>query len=235
MERTHIAQRGPPGTLPPARPPPVKDVGPGRVETPSSLPPPPDAPTSVAAESSDDDPTLVDAMARSRPSAMPPEGGVSRSARPASVVPALGDEVPDTVRKIVEQSTLPLGKALRELQRRLDAIEHRSPASAQAAPSKIAEAAAPWSVVAQAPRMPAPWSVVAHAPQIPEPPPFGRSPGWTTDIGAMDRATSLDPDMRALDGRHRRRRALFALYFVLIVVFGGLFTALAASYSNGSR
>jgi hypothetical protein len=126
-------------------------------------------------------------------------------------LPEPQDDVPPIVRKIVEQSTMPLGKAVRELQRRLEALEHRSSLPA------IATLPAP-----TAPPLPAYWSQTAPAP-------LQRPIG----VVAINRSVPSDPDMQALSGRHRRMRALLAVISVLIVVFGGLFGALAASYRQG--
>jgi hypothetical protein len=101
---------------------------------------------------------------------------------------------------------MPLGKAVRELQRRLEALERRSLPAIAMAPTP-----AP---------LPSVWSQVPRTPQRP------------MDVAAIERSVSSDPDIHAFDGRHRRLRTLLTVFSVLIVVFGGLFAALAASYTH---
>jgi hypothetical protein len=116
-----------------------------------------------------------------------------------------------TMRALVEQATAPLERTIRDLQRRLDEVERRPvPAPVVVAPT-IAPAAP------------------LRAPALAQP---GHSAARGLDIAAIERSVMLGPEMRAFDGRRRRLRLVLAVVFACLVVFAGLFAALAESYTH---
>jgi hypothetical protein len=140
------------------------------------------------------------------------------------------------VRSAVGEALAPVQLAFRDIQRRLDDLERRPVTVAASAPPITVPApmrppqatypggaAAPGSVVpvsvAPASIVPIPVTVASIAPR---PPIF--------DIAAIERDVSIQID-GAIDGRRRKRRLALTFVLVLLVLFGGLFAALANSYA----
>jgi hypothetical protein len=144
------------------------------------------------------------------------------------------------VRSAVGEALAPVQQAFRDIQRRLDDLERRpmtvvaSASAVAAAPTALAPmrrpqatfpggVAAPGSVVpvsvAPASLVPIPVTVGSIAPR---PPLF--------DIAAIERDTNIQID-GAIDGRRRKLRLALTFVLLLLVVFGGLFAALAYSYA----
>ncbi len=113
-----------------------------------------------------------------------------------------------TVRAAVEQAIAPLDGAMRDLQRRLEDVERRP-------------APAPVIVAAAMPR----------AAPIGQPQP-GYPQARAIDVAAIERSVALGPEMQAFDGRRRRTRLVVTVVLACLVVFAGLFAALAQSYSH---
>jgi hypothetical protein len=114
-----------------------------------------------------------------------------------------------TVRAAVEQAIAPLDGAMRDLQRRLEDVERR-PAIAPVIMAEAAPRAAPMG----------------------QPQPGYHPQARAIDLAAIERSVALGPEMRALDGRRRRTRLVVTVVLACLVVFAGLFAALAQSYSH---
>jgi hypothetical protein len=144
------------------------------------------------------------------------------------------------VRSAVGEALAPVQQAFRDIQRRLDDLERRpmtvvaSAPAVAAAPTALAPmrppqatypggVAAPGSVVpvsvAPASLVPIPVTIASIAPR---PPLF--------DIAAIERDTNIQID-GAIDGRRRKLRLALTFVLLLLIVFGGLFAALAYSYA----
>lgn len=123
----------------------------------------------------------------------------------------LEQELRPIVRALVEAAFTPLERRLRDLQTRLDELERRP---------------APAPVVMAAPA-PAPSFARAYAPSHPNP-----VAGPILNVAAIERSVKLDSELGVFDGRRRRLRLALAVAFGLIVLFGGLFAALAESYTH---
>ena len=108
-----------------------------------------------------------------------------------------------TVRAAVEQAIAPLDGAMRDLQRRLEDVERR----------------------------PAPAPVIM-APGVVRAAPMGQPQPSYPQARAIDVAAILGPEMQAFDGRRRRTRLVVTVVLACLVVFAGLFAALAQSYSH---
>jgi hypothetical protein len=123
------------------------------------------------------------------------------------------------IRAAIDAAMIPVHQALRDLVRRVEELEKR-PAAA-AAPA--IHAAAPAARDAYRQSMPSyPPPVAAHGALVPQ--------GRTLDIATINRDVHVDVD-GAIDGKRRRRRLAVTVALVLLVVFGGLFGALAYSYT----
>lgn len=118
------------------------------------------------------------------------------------------DQLDQTVRTAVEQAVAPLNHVIRDLQRRLEEVERRP---------------APAPVVMAAPAPPAPRPIQ---------PSYVNVAARPIDVAAIERSVSLAPEMREFDGRRRRTRLVVAVVFGCLVVFAGLFAALAQSYTH---
>jgi len=105
----------------------------------------------------------------------------------------------------------PLQQSLREMERRIDALERRSIATA--APHVAVPAAAPQVVYATARTASLPSAAVL-------------------DVATIERNVVLDVDVSAFDSGRRRRRLLIAVVIAIVIVFGGLFALLAQSYAR---
>ncbi len=147
------------------------------------------------------------------------------------------------VRAAVGEALAPVQHAFRDLQRRIEDLERRpaaAPAVVGVAPAPAAGIPAAQAVVAPAPYRPPQATypgpgVVSLAPIpitvasiAPRPPLF--------DVAAIERDASVVID-GALDGRRRKVRLALTFVLILLVIFGGLFAALANSYQphNSSR
>lgn len=137
------------------------------------------------------------------------------------------------VRVAVEEAVAPLRRALRDLEHRVEELERRPYAAAIAAPvaarastqaGPAAAGVAPGLAVATPPAavVVAQPAAAAHPVTAPAPP--------LLDVHAIEHDVSIDVDLGALDGRRRRRRHVIAFVVLIVLVFGGMFTALAASY-----
>jgi hypothetical protein len=123
------------------------------------------------------------------------------------------------IRAAIDEAMIPVHQALRDLVRRVEELEKR-PAAA-AAPA--IHAAAPAGRDAYRQSMPSyPPPVAAHGALVPQ--------GRTLDIATINRDVHVEVD-GAIDGKRRRRRLAVTVALVLLVVFGGLFGALAYSYT----
>jgi hypothetical protein len=134
------------------------------------------------------------------------------------------------VRHAVDEALQPVQQGFRELLRRIEELERRPATTTTivaAAPSPVAVSTAP--AVSEAHRMAQPSYSAAIAASIPITVSLApRAP--VLDVAAIERDASIDVD-GALDGRRRKRRLALTFVLLLLVVFGGLFAALARSYS----
>ena len=149
------------------------------------------------------------------------------------------EEARTLMQQVLEESLAPLHFGLRELERRLEALERRPPPAPAPAPTAVVHAAAPpvpapvAQPVAPAPVIP---PAVATLPLLPQLQPVVRAPppgayggilvGAQAQLPAPPRLPSFDYDVVPFDGARRKRRvvALFAL--LITVIFGALFAAL---------
>jgi hypothetical protein len=139
-----------------------------------------------------------------------------RTYREPAVAPA--EDPRPIVRAAIDAAMVPVHQALRDLVRRVEELEKRP---AVAAPP----AAGAGPIVRETYRqsMPSyPPPVTTHAAVLPQ--------GATLDLAAINRDVHIDMD-GALDGSKRRRRLALTFVLLLLVVFGGLFGALAHSYT----
>jgi hypothetical protein len=149
------------------------------------------------------------------------------------------------VRAAVGEALAPVQHAFRDLQRRIEDLERRPAAAPAVVSVAAAPAITPAHAAASAVAAPAPYrppqatypgpGVVSLAPIpitvgsiAPRPPLF--------DVAAIERDASVVID-GALDGRRRKVRLALTFVLILLVIFGGLFAALANSYQphNSSR
>jgi hypothetical protein len=135
------------------------------------------------------------------------------------------DDPRPLIRAAIDEAMVPVHQALRDLVRRVEELERRPATIVQAAPAQpaalVQSAASP--AVRTAMRQPMPSY----------PPPVGHAlptHGPTLDLAAINRDTSIQVD-DALDGSKRKRRLALTFVLLLLVVFGGLFGALAHSYT----
>jgi hypothetical protein len=163
---------------------------------------------------------------------VPPPLPPSEVARPPLVEarPEPREDPRVAIRYAVDEALAPLQQTVRELQRRIEELERRpaqvisqvvgSP-SATSAGAGSATAARPVEAhraahsAAASPSIPVAVSLAPRAPVL--------------DIKAIERDTNIVVD-GALDGSRRKRRLALTFAFFLIVIFGGLFAALAYSY-----
>jgi hypothetical protein len=55
------------------------------------------------------------------------------------------------------------------------------------------------------------------------------------DLDAILRSVPMDADIAAFDGSRRRRRVILRFVIFVLVVFGGLFAALAESWTHAHK
>jgi hypothetical protein len=135
------------------------------------------------------------------------------------------------VRAAVGEALAPVQQAFRNIELRLDHLERR-PAAPTAIPGATAHMRPPQATV--------PGGVLAPAASAPvSMPPIPITVGSIAprpallDVAAIERDTSIQID-GALDGRRRKVRLTVTFVLLLLVVFGGLFAALAYSYAPQS-
>jgi hypothetical protein len=121
-------------------------------------------------------------------------------------IPQSQQDLRPVVRAMVDASVALLEEKVRDLQRRVEELELRRP-PALAAASTHAYATA---------------HAAAH--------PATRAP--VLDIATIERTVQLGPEAASFDGTRRRRRLFVATVVGIVVVFGGLFAALAQSYTH---
>jgi hypothetical protein len=146
-----------------------------------------------------------------------------------AVPPLPREDAEIRVRATVAEAVAPLNQTIRELLRRVEELERRPVPQPAAAVSVVASpaVATPADAYRQPqPSYPAAISVPAAPPSAPAV--IARAP--TLDVAAIERDVHIDVDF-ALDGRRRRRRLAITFVLFLVVVFGGLFAALANSYT----
>ncbi|HZU82970.1 MAG TPA: hypothetical protein VE987_08645 [Polyangiaceae bacterium] len=208
---------------------------------PAQRPGPPPLPASAVAPAAA--PITPATAAIPAPPASDPTGRITPVVSTPMLAAEPGPELRAVLQAIVQQATAPLERAARdlasrvgELQRRVDELERR-PVQLAAVPAAASHAA-----TAPAPALVAAPSVVAAAPPAPAPTAYGRpapaahgfvaAPNATIDAAALDRPSHFDSQVPALDGRRRRARLVASVVALLAVTFGGLFAALAQSYTH---
>lgn len=152
---------------------------------------------------------------------------IAAAAAPPAAAPAVAGlsavDLRLIVKEMIDQAVMPLQMRIAELERRPRAASSPAFVAAQVATAP----ATPQAVVHPA-AMIAP-AAVSAAPAAPRslvvaPPPL-------LDVKAIEREIPMDLDMKGFDGGKRKRRAVIAFVFVLLLLFGGLFAMLASSYS----
>jgi hypothetical protein len=137
------------------------------------------------------------------------------------------------------ESLVPVQQAFRDINRRIEELERRpavtAPALIAAAPVAAAATASPTAV---APPYRPPQATHPGGSMAPIPVTLGSlAPGPASltprapilDVAAIERDASVSID-GAIDGRKRKVRLAITFVLLLLVVFGGLFAALAYSY-----
>jgi hypothetical protein len=173
------------------------------------------------------------------PVAQPPVAAATPSIAPVDVsfdrasvaVPPLPREDAEIrVRATVAEAVAPLNQTIRELLRRIEDLERR-PVPQPAAAVSVAAAPPAVAMTAEAYRQPQPsYPAAISVPAAPPSAPAVIARAPALDIAAIERDVHIDVDF-ALDGRRRRRRLAITFVLFLVVVFGGLFAALANSYT----
>jgi hypothetical protein len=155
----------------------------------------------------------------------------------------LREEARTLLQQVLEESLAPLHFGLRDLERRLQALETQAaePPSAPPAPvpvpiPAVAHAPVPVpQVFAAAPYAAAPPAPAAFADPYPAQIRVAASPadaygGFLTNpqpaIPAPPRMPSFDYGVVPFDGARRKRRVVAFFALLLVIIFGGLFTAL---------
>jgi hypothetical protein len=138
------------------------------------------------------------------------------------------------VRAAVGEALAPVQQAFRNIERRLDDLERRpvavAPLPTAAIPGATAHmrppqatvpggAAAPGAAALPVSMPPIPITVASLVPRAP-----------LLDVAAIERDANIQIE-GALDGRRRKVRLAVTFVLLLLVVFGGLFAALAYSYA----
>jgi hypothetical protein len=172
------------------------------------------------------------AMAPAAP-ARPPAPAAAHPApiaAPPQASAATAEDLRTIVRAAMGESLVPVQQAFREIHRRIDELERRpaavAPAPAASSPAAVAppyrppQATLPGASIAPIPvtlgsLAPGPVSLTPRAPIL--------------DVAAIERDASVTID-GAIDGRRRKVRLAITFVLLLLVVFGGLFAALAYSY-----
>ena len=150
----------------------------------------------------------------------------------------LGEDPRALVRAAVGEALAPVQQAFREIQRRLDELERRplvvapAPAAAAGSPDATSPGDLPRRRRRRRRRPPASVVPVSMAPIpmtmgsiAPRPP--------VLDVAAIERDRSVSID-GAIDGRRRKLKIAITFTLLLLAVFGGLFAALAYSYTPHS-
>jgi hypothetical protein len=132
----------------------------------------------------------------------------------------------------VGEALAPVQQAFRDIQRRLDDLERRplvvGPAPVAPAPPvgamRAPQATLAGGVTAMGSDLPGsiapiPVTLASLAPRPP-----------VLDVAAIERDASVNID-GAIDGRRRKLRLVLTFVLLLLVIFGGLFAALAYSYT----
>jgi hypothetical protein len=143
---------------------------------------------------------------------------------------------PEVARAIVDQATEPLKRALRDAELRMAEMERRLSQTPGPAPVVVAppqpgypatESAATTAAAAALGPMRAPYASAIAPPGSYRP----RAPS-ALEIEAIIRDVPMDADIRAFDGRRRRRTMIILFVVAIVLVFGGMFAMLAASYAH---
>jgi hypothetical protein len=160
-------------------------------------------------------------------------------AAPPQAAAATAEDLRTIVRAAMGESLVPVQQAFREIHRRIDELERRPVAVAPAAVAVTAPlAAAASSPAAVAPPYRPHQATLPGASIAPIPVTLGSlAPGPVSltprapilDVAAIERDASVTID-GAIDGRRRKVRLAITFVLLLLVVFGGLFAALAYSY-----
>ena len=217
--------------LPPVAhaPPPVAVAAPVAVQV-ASAPHPAAAPPAHAPQAAT---AVLHSQAAARPPAFPvAEPSLARAPAPA----ARAEPAPDPrllMRAAVEEALVPVQHAFRELQRRIEDLERHPPvmasgpspgtaatAGAMAAPAPYRQAQPSYHPAGSI--APIPVTLASLAPRPP-----------VLDVAAIERDVNVQID-GAIDGRRRKLRLALTFVLLLLVVFGGLFAALAYSYTPHS-
>ncbi len=157
---------------------------------------------------------------------------VAPVAAPHQAPAATAEDLRAIVRAAMGESLVPVQQAFRDINRRIEDLERRP---AVTAPAVIA--AAPVAATAAAPYRP-PQATHPGGSLAPIPVTLGLlAPGPVSltprapilDVAAIERDASVTID-GAIDGRKRKVRLAITFVLLLLVVFGGLFAALAYSY-----
>jgi hypothetical protein len=131
------------------------------------------------------------------------------------------EEAEAATRAAVDHALAPVQQTVRELLRRIEELEKR-PAQAMISVAPTDGYRQPQPSHADGYRQAQPsYAGVSITPRAP-----------VFDVAAIERDTSIQVD-GALDGRKRKRRLAITFALLLILVFGGLFGALAHSYTPG--
>jgi hypothetical protein len=152
---------------------------------------------------------------------------------------ATAEDLRAIVRAAMGESLVPVQQAFRDINRRIEELERRpavtAPALIAAAPVAAAATASPNAVAApyRPPQATHPGGSMAPIPVTLgslAPGPASLTPrAPILDVAAIERDASVTID-GAIDGRKRKVRLAITFVLLLLVVFGGLFAALAYSY-----
>jgi hypothetical protein len=183
---------------------------------------PPKTPATVAVAAVTPPQPAVAAVAPAPPPARAP------AVTSAGIAPQPHEDPRALARAAVEDALGPVHQAFRELQRRIEELERRATAAAAAAASPASPVATSAPLALSS--IPAPYRPAASIAPIPvtlaslapRPP--------VLDVAAIERDSTVSID-GAIDGRRRRLRIALTFVLLLLVVFGGLFAALAYSYT----
>ena len=158
-------------------------------------------------------------------------------AGPPQASAATAEDLRTIVRAAMGESLVPVQQAFRDIHRRIDELERR-PVAVTPAAVAITAPAAPAASSAAAPPYRPPQATLPGASIAPIPVTLGSlAPGPVSltprapilDVAAIERDASVTID-GAIDGRRRKVRLAITFVLLLLVVFGGLFAALAYSY-----
>jgi hypothetical protein len=143
---------------------------------------------------------------------------------------------PEVARALVDQATEPLRRALRDAEMRMADMERRLSQSPGLPPVAVAPPqAAPYPAASPAAAPPAaPAGASGPYAAAIAPPPGSYRPRAATglDIEELTRNVPIDADIRAFDGRRRKRTMIILLVVGIVIIFGGMFAMLAESYAH---